>query len=227
MADELMFGEKVEAWENSGLVTVRGNPDSASVFVDGYEFGITPLAEKFVKSGHRFFSIEKKGYSKFNKTIDIPLNTITVVPYSLVSKYRLSAVFKSFILPGSGQRYLGKSTRGNIITTLEVVGMTGVISSYIYYEQAHTKYHKALVQYNNSLNDQSFREAEDTYDSMDISKKIFLISFGFSAVMYMYNFIDVIVVSNTLVEASKSNKAFSFIPSLKNGNPYIYANVRF
>jgi len=63
---------------STGSLIVKTDPDGATVFVDGKNYGLTPIEIKDLAIGEHEIVISKEGYAQIIKKIDIRKETVTI-----------------------------------------------------------------------------------------------------------------------------------------------------
>ncbi|NLI56841.1 PEGA domain-containing protein [bacterium] len=63
---------------STGSLIVKTDPDGATVFVDGKNYGLTPIEIKDLEIGEHEIVISKEGYAQIIKKIDIGEETLTI-----------------------------------------------------------------------------------------------------------------------------------------------------
>lgn len=63
---------------STGSLIVKTDPDGATVFVDGKNYGLTPIEIKDLEIGEHEIVISKEGYAQIIKKIDIRKETVTI-----------------------------------------------------------------------------------------------------------------------------------------------------
>ncbi len=63
---------------STGSLIVKTDPDGATVFVDGKNYGLTPIEIKDLEIGDHEIVISKEGYAQIIKKIDIRKETVTI-----------------------------------------------------------------------------------------------------------------------------------------------------
>jgi TolB-like protein len=97
-----------------------------------------------------------------------------------VKRYAITATFRSMILPGWGQFYNNKPTKGSILLGSEIVSVSGSIISYILYKQSKDAYERANTR----------DIALEKYDEMERYSKMNWTFLGFMGVVWLYSVID-------------------------------------
>ncbi|MBN1534926.1 MAG: PEGA domain-containing protein [Spirochaetes bacterium] len=67
----------------TGRISVTSHPSGASVFIDGYEAGTTPLSEFTVTAGEHEVRVVRSGYSAYRDTVSSRFAGSTQCPMSV------------------------------------------------------------------------------------------------------------------------------------------------
>ncbi|HDM90273.1 MAG TPA: hypothetical protein ENG67_03580 [candidate division WOR-3 bacterium] len=99
-------------------------------------------------------------------------------------KMRKKAFYRSVLLPGLGQRYLGKKRRGLLYSFLAVSGIAGTAYLTWKTDRAHREY---LREYDPNRIEEKYRSYRDYYRLRNAS-------LAFCFALWLYNLIDVLMV---------------------------------
>ena len=115
-------------------------------------------------------------------SMELPASDFLSVSSRLVpvKRYAITAAFRSMMLPGWGQFYNNKPTKGSILLGSEIVSTIGTIISYILYKQSKDAYERANTR----------AIALQKYDEMDKYSKINWTCLGLMGAVWLYSVID-------------------------------------
>ncbi|MCE5251318.1 PEGA domain-containing protein [bacterium] len=183
----------------TGQVTFKGDPDGAEVFVDGQRIGETPIIDREMGSGSYTMTVRKKGYKTYVAPFKVERAQKNESSYKLEIKLKKEAFNKSLILPGSGQRYLEDSTKGNVMTVLQFAAIGGAVLSYLNASKAVNDYNDAKKIYESTKPPQTNIdvERENMKTKHDTAKSASSMVYGtYVAVIgvYLWNVIDIALV---------------------------------
>ena len=97
-----------------GDLVIRSNPEGAEVWLEGESVvsGLTPARFHQLLIGEYELTIKKSGYETYKTKIVIDPTRQMEVDVPLTARTRFKAGIRSLVIPGWGQRYSGKQTRG-------------------------------------------------------------------------------------------------------------------
>lgn len=183
------------------VINLTSDPPGSKVYHDGKYAGLTPIKIADIVSGKNDFLLKKKGYSKHYQSVDVEPNKLENLKCELMPKKRLSGVFYSTFIPGTGQIYAGHA-KGYGILTLQLL-TAGAAYYYVdqhsakveEYKQAREAYEIPNSVYQSDIDaartkmDKAYAESEDMKNFRDIA----ILS---AAVVYLYNMIDITFISD-------------------------------
>lgn len=126
---------------STGL-TVNTNPPGARVILDGdiTITGLSPVSFPGELQGRFKLTIKEEGYETYRQSLNLYSGRLMEINLGLRPKTRYKAVWRSLIIPGWGQIYSGRKTKG-VIFTLLAIGATS------YYFIADNDFYEKLDDY--------------------------------------------------------------------------------
>ena len=94
-----------------GTLNLVSTPDSAKVFVDNSEIGLTPISKSALKPGPHSLRFIKDGFTTYESTVNVTSGSLDTVSVKLVAKVNVATVVEA-----------PKNTRVNGKVTTIVVG---------------------------------------------------------------------------------------------------------
>jgi hypothetical protein len=148
---------------------VLTGPDGAPVTLNAEELGQFPLPGPLtLEAGHYLVKCELSGYQKFEQ--EVRLNSeddwihlrVRLTPLS-----KKTAMLTNLLIAGSGQRYLGKRTKGWIFTGAEIGGLVLAIYGDVSYQNHKNDYLIAMDNYRRAVSEEDIarhrQEAADAF----------------------------------------------------------------
>ena len=104
----------------SGDLTVRTDPEGAQVELKGEAkvAGVSPVRFRHLLIGEYKLSVKKHGYENYKSSVVLDPMKQLEVDVLLTPKTRFKAAARSLLLPGWGQRYADRKTKGYLYTFL-------------------------------------------------------------------------------------------------------------
>jgi hypothetical protein len=99
------------------------------VYINGEFVGNAPLEKFEIPVGKKTVLVSKAGYLDYEREVDFVADKLYTIPYTLLPKTISSALFRSAIFPGSGQRYQDRSTMGFFYSAAFLGAVGGVIKT--------------------------------------------------------------------------------------------------
>ena len=133
----------------AATLAIEGKPGTA-VFLNEEPLGFLPLTAPLdLPAGMHVVRAEQRGMETLSKQVLLSEDSVVRLQLRLVPLSRRDAITYSFLLAGTGQRYLGRSNLGWALTVTEVFGLMTALISEAQYQNNHDDY---LVAYDNYLN---------------------------------------------------------------------------
>lgn len=106
-------------------VTIRSNPAGAKVSLKGETLisGLTPVRFRHLLIGDYAVKVTRFGYEDYNTRVTIDPALPFELSVKLTPKTRFKATLRSMLIPGWGQRYTGRKTKGWLMTTLSAASV--------------------------------------------------------------------------------------------------------
>jgi len=199
-ADNVKIDVKLEKMRSR--VNLTGLVGRADVIIkgEGIERNITRLPARnieLVYGGYRI-KVNKPGYHPFTQDIRIDKPEMDI-PLVLQPKSKFKSILFSFVIPGTGQIYMGRKGLG---TTLLVSGITtdvvtlALFVQYLKYKDNYQTYRKFYLSSNNNDDIEKYYSLMmKNYNSMKKFKNYFLISSGVAGAIWLYNLVDAMIFS--------------------------------
>jgi len=106
--------------EKPPQINVQSNPQGATVTIEGeaYLTGVTPAAFHQTLIGDYLLKVSRSGFETHSSRVFLSPDRPTVINVDLVPKTRFKAAARSIFIPGWGQRYSEKNSRGMLFSGL-------------------------------------------------------------------------------------------------------------
>ena len=113
----------------AGSLVVRTAPEGAQVTLTGEVViaGVTPAVFEQTLIGDYRLEIKKYGFETYRTRVVLDPGKVTEVDVRLSPKTRFKAAARSLVVPGWGQRYASKKTKGFLFTALAVGSVVGYL----------------------------------------------------------------------------------------------------
>jgi hypothetical protein len=156
-------------------LTVVTVPDAARLTVNGKARGRAPLRDLELLTGEHEICASLPLYEDACRTVTLsePQHTIEL---ALSLKRKRTAVVRSLLLPGEGQRYKGQPTRGWIYTAGAAGAALLAVGSEIARRDAVDDYEAARIRYGAATSpsqiDAAYAEVEAAWDDAEARRKL-------------------------------------------------------
>jgi hypothetical protein len=112
-----------------GDLTVRSNPQGASVKLSGEAVvsGVTPARFRHLLIGDYELTLKKPGYETYRTRVELGPSKQMEMDVRLSPKTRFKTAVRSLFIPGWGQRYADKRTKGYVFTFLAAAAGVGYL----------------------------------------------------------------------------------------------------
>ena len=139
----------------------------------------------------------------------------------LTTKYGVTGLWRSLIIPGWGQFYKGSNLKGGLI----LGGTVAFIGGIIYTETMRKDYMNKISKTHNADNIRSYKTRADNFA---VGRNICI---GGLAALYAYNIVDAIVAPGArriVVKKNVNGRSYSLMPSFTfDGSPAMCAQITF
>lgn len=156
--------------QTSGLktVTVTSTPAGAEATLAGEAIvsGITPVTFHYPLVGKYTLRVTKKGYETYSTDLLLDPGKLIEVDVVLSRKTRLKAFARSLIIPGWGQRYADRKTKGFAFTALSVLSVGAYLWADSDFDEKYDNYNKAVREYDNIVQGGSHDQIVAFYDRL-------------------------------------------------------------
>ena len=167
------------------------------------EFQYLPLIDYEFEPGDYEFIFEKDGYESKTRKVTLGANSVCCDPVKLKEKTQFKAFAKSFIFPGSGQRY-GSDSRNQYRTkkslTHTAIGITAAaLTVYTWYalSQSQSSYDKSQLDYSRATSvvgiESTRKEAIIANNNLNQSYQTAVAMSALMAIFSMYSGVDAAV----------------------------------
>lgn len=191
--------ERGEVSGDSQGFEIVSHPSGATVhFAGEYDLvATTPFVVRHHLLGTYAVKATKPGYETYSRRVSFPGSQNGRLTIRLRSKTPLKAALRSAILPGWGQFYSGKKTRGMILSTLGYGAALTTVIAELRYQDREDKYEAALVDYQtaksieerNRLRLIMAERHQKAYDAETLRRNLLVVT----AAVWAYNIIDALV----------------------------------
>jgi hypothetical protein len=185
--------------EGSGGFEIVSQPPGATVHFSGeYDLvAITPFLVNHQLVGTYSVKATKPGYETYSRRLSFPSTSKGRLTIKLKSKTPLKAAWRSLFLPGWGQFYSGKRSRGLIISTLGYGAALTSIMAELRYQDREDEYEAALNDYRaaKSIEERSQLrfiledKHQKAYDAETLKRNLLLVT----AAVWAYNVLDALI----------------------------------
>lgn len=113
----------------TGDLTVRSDPQGAFVKLEGGAVvsGVTPARFRHLLIGDYELTLKKDGYETYKTVIELDPSKQMEMDIRLAPKTRFKTAVRSMFVPGWGQMYAGKKTKGVAFFSLTVLAGVGYL----------------------------------------------------------------------------------------------------
>ena len=182
-------------------VNVVGIPRDATVLVDGeVETRWVAGAPIPVPVGPRTITAKRRGYRDRTVRVNVTFGRQNTVDLSLTPKSRMSAVSRSFLVPGAGQRYSDRRGVALLFQATEGIAFCGAVAAVVMNRRANDDYDAARTEYLNLGEDGSTVDVatyarkraamEEKWDVVNRTSTYFYIAAGAFAGLHVLNVLD-------------------------------------
>ena len=178
-----------------GYLHINSQPSGANVFTDGDFIGTTPIDDYSIPVGKRKIRIERDGYKGWSADVNVSESEKAVLSATLERDIKTAggAMWRSAILPGTGQRYSGATWRGWAYTLVTLGSIGGYFYSKNDFDTKREEY-KDLIAAGPAEDWQGHNEElASRYDEVNSAKDLTNIFLAFSIGVWTANVIDAYV----------------------------------
>lgn len=210
----------------SATLKLNGNI-FGKVFVDGEYYGNAPLEKFEIPVGKKTILVSKAGYGDFEREVDFVADKSYAVPYTLTPLTVGSAIFRSSLLPGSGQRYQNRSTMGFLYSGAFIGSVGALVKMQLDYSDRVSNYNSYADKYINEKNPSLIPLRKATMLSAEKSKTNAEELRNYAALgvigVYLLNLLDVVIFEPTY----NDDISISLDRQRSTSEPLITASIRF
>ena len=134
----------------AGDVTVRTNPQGAAITLSGEVVvsGVSPVRFQHVLIGTYDLEAKRPGYETYHSKVILDPTRPTEISVGLTKKTRLKAGLRSLVIPGWGQVYSGKKTKGFLLAGMVLGSAVGYLIADQDFDDKYDTYQARLQEYN-------------------------------------------------------------------------------
>ncbi len=152
--------------------------DGAFISLNGEELGRFPLHGPLtLEPGRYVVRSTLKGYAPYKEEFLLEDEDDWLrLRVRLTPLKRKTAVLSNILIAGSGQRYMGRRTRGWIYTGLEITGLATAIYGELSFQNHHDDYLLSLDEYHRAVSEEDIAfhrtQAEDAFDQANQAQDV-------------------------------------------------------
>jgi len=184
----------VELIRQMGSIRFVGTPGGAVVTADGEQIGALPVESHAFPVGTYSYKVSRPGFSAVSGRVAVKKGETAEIAVSLKPKTVGGAVWRSALVPGSGQYYSEKRGRGIALSLLQVGAVVGLLLYDGKYSSAIDDYEAARADYAGATSEPEIATAwakmEETYDDVDSSHALRGMMLGAVVGVYALNLLD-------------------------------------
>jgi hypothetical protein len=197
------------------------------VYVDGEFVGNAPLEKFEIPVGKKTILVSKAGYIDYEREVDFVADKQYTIPYTLTPKTIGSAMYRSAIFPGSGQRYQDRTTMGFFYSVAFLGAVGGVVKTQLDLNERVDNFNTFADIYINETNPALIPYRKSNLTIAESSKKKAedlrnLAAAGLAGV-YLLNLLDIVLFEPSY----EDDISISFLGNPSLHGPSISASIRF
>lgn len=133
-------------------VTVISTPAGADVTIAGDLIisGVTPVTFRHPLIGDYKLTVKKYGWETYSTRVTLDPGKATEINVRLSPKTRIKAATRSLVIPGWGQSYSGKKTKGYFLTLLAVTAVGAYLIADEDFDDKNKTFNNILRQYDST-----------------------------------------------------------------------------
>ncbi len=184
----------VELVRQMGNLRFVGTPRGAAVTANGEPIGTLPVESHAFPVGTCSYGVSRPGFSAVSGRVAVKNGETAEIAVSLKPKTVGGAVWRSALVPGSGQYYSDKKGRGIALGMLQAGAVVGLVLYDAKYSSAIDDYETARADYVGATSAPELTAAwakmEKTYDDVDRFHALRGIMVGAVVGVYALNLLD-------------------------------------
>ena len=155
--------------QGMGDLTVRSNPAGAQVRLTGdlVVSGVSPVRFTQLLVGSYKMEVKKTGYESYTGRLLVDPSKPMDIAVTLSPKTRMKAAARSLFIPGWGQRYAGKTVKGNLFTFLAISSVVAYFIADDEFDYRYDNYNRWLDRYDETAASGSIGELTSLKASLD------------------------------------------------------------
>lgn len=187
---------------SAGDLTIVTVPQGAEVSLEGDVIlsGVSPVRFRQMIVGKYNLVVKKAGYETYSKDVIIDPFTPTEIEVRLKTKTKTKALIKSLLIPGWGQRYGDRKTKGNILSILAVGAAATFAYAELDFQDKKDEFKAKQAEYDEIVSTGTVEELNQFYpeflsarDEAYDAETFRRISFVTIAGVYAINIIDILL----------------------------------
>lgn len=235
LAAVMMAGPAVAQTAMTADITVRSNPQGALIQFKGESIvsGVTPARFRHLLIGDYELTLKKHGFETYKTRIDIDPSKQMEIDVTLSPKTRFKTAVRSLFIPGWGQRYADKKTKGYIFSFLAVSAGLAYLAAEDEFDFRYEEYEKIQREYDSLSVDGSVEDLrrvypllaaaqEKAYDAEDVRR----ITIGVGIGVWALNVIDALFFFPE-EKGTFTVKGLTLHPSTDPDNPGLKVSMKF
>ncbi len=174
---------------------VDSQPQGAIVHIENEVIGTTPCWFPYELAGRYRIWAEKRGYENWSRRLEFGNRPLSSLRFSLTAKNRSRATWRSMLIPGWGQFYSERKTKGKAFLTLQLAALVTLGFAQSTYGSRQDDYDHSLEEYqrlNGSPTSQPYawRELTHAEKELDSARRVRNVLLYSVAAIYAANVLD-------------------------------------
>ena len=210
---------------------ITSEPIGATIYIGGEVIGKTPSYLPYKISGEYLLRAEKPGYESWSHKIDFSNWPKDTLACALKLKTKTKAFFRSFLLPGWGQRYAEERSKGKILTALQFTSLISLGAAQLYYDNRLENYNNKKLEYETIAKSytsapHAWNELNSSYSKLENAHELRQILVYSAIGAYALNLIDILFF---FPEDLHEIKIFGLVPDViySQANPMVGLSYSF
>jgi len=226
----LLIAPVIAAQQSGDGLSVVSRPDGAEVVLIGEKTvsGVTPVNFRQMLEGRYKIDIRKDGYETYKSSLFMQVGLPRSISVDLKPKTRFKAFARSLFIPGWGQRYTDRKTKGSVFLMLTIGAVAAYFIADDNYDDKAGTYDDYLDRYNGMT---SYTEKEqfypelaearnDAYDAETARR----VTIGAVVAVWSLNLLDALFL---FPDYGGPNSSLTVVPDFEQGGGKIILSHRF
>jgi hypothetical protein len=220
-----------------GHLTVTSEPPGAEIFLrgDAALTGVTPSIFSQGLIGDYQLTLRKRGYENYSTRLVLDPFQKQQLSVSLVPKTRIKAAARSVFIPGWGQRYADKKTKGFVFTLLSLSSVAAFVvadqdfsDKFDTFEKRRSEFDEALTTPGTSRDEleRQLRLLNDAQDEAYDAENIRRVTIATAIGVWALNVLDALVFFPE-EHGTFSVKGLSLVPDVRDQTMKVTLSTRF